>query len=118
MSRLVGTIFALGGTLLAIRSLRLAHVREFAVQTIDSRDLPAVTLSWRYSEGIRPLSLIIDLCGAGDFAGSLTASGQILMGELPLAAALQGKYEATLTLTYRQLGLVRVVRQICTGEVG
>lgn len=78
-----------------IRHLRVRHPRDPGVS--------GVTLSWDYSWGTRPLSMIFDL-EAGAITGSVTSDGSAEQALVPLVRRWQGPYQITISATYRFLG--------------
>ena len=78
-----------------VRHLRVRHSKDFGTS--------GVSLSWDYSWGARPLSLIFDL-ESGVVAGSVTSDGSRTAALIPLVRPLQGPYQVTISATYRLLG--------------
>jgi hypothetical protein len=88
---------------LLIRALIPARIRHLRVRHHRAPGISSVSLSWDYSWGTRPLSLIFDL-EAGAAAGSVTSDGSRTEALIPLVCPLQGPYQVTISATYRLLG--------------
>jgi hypothetical protein len=82
------------------RALIPARVRHLRVRHDGA---PGASLSWDYSWGAQPLSLIFDL-EAGVAVGSVTSDGSRTEALIPLVRPLQGPYQVTISATYRLLG--------------
>ena len=99
---------------LLIQLLIPARIRHLRVRHPRDPESSGVTLSWDYSWGARPLSLIFDL-KAGATTGSVTSDGSGEEALIPLGRLLQGPYQLTISATYRLLGFAYTRTHQITG---
>jgi hypothetical protein len=85
--------------------VRRAVIRTARVTGVTGAGPATANVEWTYSEGTRPLSVIIDLVAGSGASGSLTTDGGATSGSIPLAAPFSGPYTLTTTATYRTLGV-------------
>jgi hypothetical protein len=85
--------------------VRRAVIRTARVSSVSGAGPASASVVWTYSEGTRPLSVIIDLVAGSGASGSLTTDGGATSGSIPLAAPFTGAYTLTTTATYRTLGV-------------
>ena len=96
------------------RGLIPARIRHLRVRHPRDPEISGVTLSWDYSWGARPLSLIFDLT-AGATTGSVTSDGSSEEALITLGRPLQGPYQLTISATYRLLGFAYTRTHRLTG---
>ncbi len=74
-------------------------------------------LSWGYSAGARPQSIIFDLDIGPGASGSVTTDGEATEAEVPLGDKAAGPYHVSATATYRILGVVWTREYRFAGEI-
>lgn len=73
-------------------------------------------IRWDYGPGARPQSVIFDFA-TRDSGGSCTTDGEAVEAEIPLGLYPHGRYELTISATYRVLGFARTVVTRAEGAI-
>lgn len=97
-------------------ALLRANVRNLRLHQLSDNTPIYLRLSWGYSAGARPQSIIFDL-DLGGASASVTTDGEATEAELPIGTNPGGPYRVGISATYRIMGVVRTTNTSFSGTL-
>ncbi|MEM8530265.1 MAG: hypothetical protein AAGF95_05435 [Chloroflexota bacterium] len=114
MSRLRWALIAgglFGGGFAVYGLTRQAHIQRAIITSITSDNLPTASIAITYTQGMPPVSVIIDIIENDRSKGSATIGGKQLFVDIPLHTSIGKSYIIVTTAYWRSpRGMVRHIQ--------